>query len=507
MALDLQPIKTHSGVIFALPANAHRDLPNLGPLKLTRMLAQTNPNLESQLFSKANIISVYRTLRHRHFKELENPELLDQRQKEAMQEFRSWFYLNSHHAYMVLRSHLKNVHEYHIYRHNAGMRLSGKELCSWIIHEINTATPPSIQSGEPIADVSGPVYDGGQEDPEAYHRRTARACRMLLVALPMGAKSDVSDTFSHLHISQTQRVSNTVRSTEMVMGPVDTIALEFSDHATKVLAKLALRNATWRLEGSPWSGFVVQDYPEQQESVEDTPGASIVSMPPRMRLTDFCLRILSLLPHHDYSPCYEFDSSPKDLGTTDYIRLLAQDCPQWLRKLLTDCSWISETVYVTARPTPECTRCTRTGVPFPECSPKLRDQHYEMDFSEGFFPNLIISIDQTLLLNPEDQHRDSEIRIPHCTRPLRVGPPAQDTWTINMDQDAETFYTHHKGWVLENFPDTSTEDKVAEFRRVNCLGLKAMETMVDILAGRFTRWLHGEEKLQANGEQSVAPDE
>lgn len=366
----------------------------------------------------------------------------------------------------MLRSCLGNVPSYHIYRFNSGSPLSGKELCSWIIHEINFTAPWSPQSEEPVVDVFGPLYDGAKEDLEANRRRAARVSRMLLVALPVGARSDDGVTLSHLHISQTHRLSNTQLGADIGISPEPTIALEFPDHATKVLAKLALENVTWRLGEFPWCEFVVQDYPEQHNIAETLKTPFILSMPRSMRLADLCLRILSILPHHDYHPCYEFASAPKALGTTDYTRLLVEDCPPLLHELFAGSPLTRGPLYVTASPMPNCRPCRKIGVHLPEYLPELRDRRYEMDFSDGFFANLVISIDQTFLLNQDDQDRGNVIGIPSYLRPPTDKPLAQGFHTVNTNVDAETFYTNHKTWIMKDFPDASTEDKVAVFRQV-----------------------------------------
>ncbi|KAL8753467.1 MAG: hypothetical protein Q9184_005411 [Pyrenodesmia sp. 2 TL-2023] len=323
---------------------------------------------------------------------------------------------------------------------------------------------------------------------------------MLLVALPVDARSNNGVILSHLHISQTHRLSNAALGADISIGPEPTIALEFSDHATNVLAKLALENVTWRLGEFPWCEFVLRDYPDQQETVEEAKGPFILSMPRSMRLADLCLRILSILPHHDYRPCYEFASAPKALGMTDYTRLLVEDCPPLLCELFAGSPLTRGPLYVTASPVPNCKPCRKIGVHLPEYLPELRDRQYEMDFSDGFFANLVISIDQTFLLNQDDQDRGNVVRIPCHMRSFGDGSLAEVFHMINTNEDAETFYTNHKTWIMNDFQDASTEDKVAAFRQVDVYGSKPMETLVDVLAGRFTRWLHSEEEVQANAE-------
>ncbi|KAL8928201.1 MAG: hypothetical protein Q9208_001911 [Pyrenodesmia sp. 3 TL-2023] len=329
----MKSIRTPTGDIFALPSNAYRDVPHLNPVTLASVLVSTNPTFESELFSKANLISVYRSLSQQYFNETETKDLVGKKFKEAIQE-----------------------------------------------------------SEEPVVDVFGPLYSRGKEDLEANRRRAARASRMLLVALPAGARSDNGVLLSHLHISQTHRLSNTAPGANIGIGSKPTIALEFPDHATKVLAKLALENVTWRLGEFPWCDFVMQDYPEQQDTAE------------------------------------------------------------------------------------------------------------AMETPDGFFANLVISIDQTFLLNQDDQDRGNVICTPRYMHSSTNGPLAQNFYTINTIEDAEAFYANHKTWIMENFSNAHTEDKVAEFRQVEIYESKPMETLVDVLAGRFTRWLHGEEEAQANAD-------
>lgn len=379
----------------------------------------------------------------------------------------------------MLRSSLQNVPSYHIYRYLSGSRLSGIELCSWIIHEVNSATPSSLQSEEPVVDVFGPLYSGGKEDLEANRRRAARTSRMLLVALPACARSDNGVILSHLHISQTHRLSNTAPGADIGISSKPTIALEFPDHATKVLAKLALENVTWRRGEFPWCDFVVQDYPEKQDTPEGMETPFILSMPREMRLADLCLRILSLLPHHDYCPCYEFASAPKALGTTDYTRLLVEDCPPLVCELFAGSSLTRGPLYVTARPMPNCRPCRKIGVQLPEYLPELRDQRYEMHFSDGFFANLVMSIDQTFLLNQDDQDRGNVICTPRYMHSSINGPLAQDFHTINTIEDAEAFYANHKTWIVENFPNAHTEEKVTEFRHVRLVNTTPLLQLTD----------------------------
>lgn len=82
----MQTIRTHTGDVFGLPINAYRDLPNLDPITLTSVLVLANPTFDSEIFSKANLVSVYRSLSQKYFAETVTADLAGKKLKEAIQE-------------------------------------------------------------------------------------------------------------------------------------------------------------------------------------------------------------------------------------------------------------------------------------------------------------------------------------------------------------------------------------------------------------------------------------
>lgn len=99
---------------------------------------------------------------------------------------------------------------------------------------------------------------------QIYRDRFVRTARMLVVSLPAEAQADDENIRTHLHLHQDygKRCSRLSYAIDFGMDHEPALTIEFSDRATKELAKMALSRVKWSIDGIAEYEFVVRDYEE-----------------------------------------------------------------------------------------------------------------------------------------------------------------------------------------------------------------------------------------------------
>ncbi|KAL8753468.1 MAG: hypothetical protein Q9184_005412 [Pyrenodesmia sp. 2 TL-2023] len=479
---------------------------------MTSGLVYYNPGANHGLFSKLNLCSVYRTLCHRYFAETEEPQRVGIITGEIVERFRVAF--NHIEVYMTLKAFLPSTPDYIKYRYDCKEPVSRNELRDWVLQEASLV---------PSTKLVTPEFSGGLlNEPQFFHsdevkvsmlaqmhrEQPEKESRTLIVSLPMDTQVASGTRSSHIHVTQkyVDGKMNISEGYDLFPDPriPAAIALEFPDYSSKHLALMLLSKINWARQGHPFSRFVVTDYPQYEGTYETQPVRPILNISRAIWLDELSRLILSLLPHYDYIPAYEFSRIPRCLSTLRNNRFLIQRCPVWMRKL-TGAPDSHGPYYIGASQVQNCGACRKRGINLPD----YRDRTVAFEFDDGLYgQSLLIAMDARSLSIPPGV----KTRVPY---PAHYEGDRQ-IYVTHRDVDLDMMYREQKYWIIREFRGCSAEVMVAEFRRVRLASQlprplaftdesqivvensKPMEVIIDILAGRFMGYLHRREQHLAN---------
>ncbi|KAL8928200.1 MAG: hypothetical protein Q9208_001910 [Pyrenodesmia sp. 3 TL-2023] len=307
MASLMQKVRLNSGSTLVLPHDAQNYAPNLNWQNMTSGLIHYNPGANHGLFSKLNLVSVYRTLCQRYFAETEEAPM-----------FRIAF--NHLEVYTILKEFLVSTPDYIKYRHDCKEPASRSELRDWVLQETSLVPSTKLVTPEFSEGLLNELqfFDNdkikGFMLAQIHSEQTLKESRTLIVSLPVDTQVAGGTRSSHIHVTHSVGGKvNISESYDLISDPrlPPAIALEFPDHSSKHLALILLSKTNWARQGHPFSRFVVTDYPQHEGTYETRAVRPVLNISSAIWLDELSRLILSFLPHYDYIPAYEFSPIPR----------------------------------------------------------------------------------------------------------------------------------------------------------------------------------------------------